>query len=63
MSLRVNEANLGGEKVEISGRGDLHLGILIEKMRREGFEMSVTPPKVIMKGDPKKPDTYLEPYE
>jgi len=26
------------------GRGDLHLGVLIEKMRREGFEMAVTPP-------------------
>lgn len=35
------------------GRGDLHLGVLIEKMRREGYELSVTPPQVIMKKDEK----------
>lgn len=44
VSLRVNKALVGGDKIEISGRGDLHLGILIEKMRREGYEMGVTPP-------------------
>lgn len=44
VSLRINEASVGGDKIEISGRGDLHLGVLIERMRREGFEMSVTPP-------------------
>lgn len=53
VSLKINSAKLGGDKIEISGRGDLHLGILIEKMRREGFEMSVTPPEVVMKEDPK----------
>ena len=35
------------EHVVISGRGDLHLGVLIEKMRREGFEMAITPPEVV----------------
>jgi GTP-binding protein len=49
VSLRVNEATLGSEQIMISGRGDLHLGILIEKMRREGFELAVTPPQVIKK--------------
>jgi GTP-binding protein len=44
VSLRVNKAVVGGDKIEISGRGDLHLGILIEKMRREGYEMGITPP-------------------
>jgi GTP-binding protein len=44
------------------GRGDLHLGVLIEKMRREGFEMSVTPPQVILKEDPDTGE-MLEPYE
>jgi len=44
VSLRVNIGKIGGETVEIAGRGDLHLGILIEKMRREGFEMAITPP-------------------
>jgi GTP-binding protein len=44
VSLRINHATIGGDKIEISGRGDLHLGVLIEKMRREGFELAVTPP-------------------
>ena len=47
VSLRVNEATVGGDRIEIAGRGDLHLGVLIEKMRREGFELAVTPPQVI----------------
>jgi len=44
VSLRINTGMIGGDRVEISGRGDLHLGVLIEKMRREGFEMAITPP-------------------
>ena len=44
VSLRVNMATVGSDKIEISGRGDLHLGILIERMRSEGFELAVTPP-------------------
>lgn len=48
VSLRVTVGQIGGEKVEIAGRGDLHLGVLIEKMRREGFELAVTPPEVVM---------------
>jgi len=40
----------------------LHLGVLLEKMRREGFEMSVTPPTVLMREDPKT-GKLLEPYE
>ena len=44
----------------VSGRGELHLGILIENMRREGFELEVSKPKVIIKEiDGKK----YEPYE
>ncbi|MDZ5761206.1 translational GTPase TypA [Lyticum sinuosum] len=49
-----------GEKFEIGGRGELQLGILIENMRREGFEMSVSRPKVLFKEDNGK---KLEPYE
>ena len=45
------------------GRGDLHLGVLLEKMRREGFEMAVTPPQVIMKEDEKRKGVMLEPFE
>lgn len=63
VSLRVNEALVGGDRIEISGRGDLHLGVLIEKMRREGFELAVTPPQVITQKDPKDPKKVLEPFE
>ncbi|KAH7577007.1 hypothetical protein JRO89_XS01G0190400 [Xanthoceras sorbifolium] len=39
------------ETYEVQGRGELQLGILIENMRREGFELSVSPPKVIVMWD------------
>ena len=38
-------------RFEVSGRGLLHLGILIENMRREGYELSISKPNVIMKKD------------
>lgn len=41
----------GNGKFVISGRGELHLSILLETMRREGYEMEVGKPKVIMKQD------------
>jgi len=50
--------NMVGFKV--SGRGELHLSILIEKMRREGYEFQVTRPEVILKEENGK---ILEPYE
>ena len=43
------EAGLGEGAFIISGRGELHLAILIEKMRREGYEFQVSRPKVIFK--------------
>ncbi len=36
------------EKIKVSGRGELHLSILIETMRREGYELEVSPPQVIL---------------
>ncbi len=45
---------------KVSGRGELHLSILIEKMRREGYEFQVTRPRVILK---EKNNQTLEPYE
>ena len=48
------------EVFEVSGRGELQLGVLIETMRREGFEMTVGRPKVILKEENGK---KLEPYE
>ena len=45
---------------QIQGRGDLHLGVLFEKLRREGYEFAVTPPVVIFKKEGQK---VLEPIE
>jgi GTP-binding protein len=47
---------------EVAGRGELQLGILIETMRREGFELSVSRPKVVLSRDEKTGD-LLEPIE
>lgn len=48
VGLRV-EALEGTEGFKVSGRGELHLSILLERMRREGYEIQVSQPKVIMK--------------
>ena len=48
VALRVEETE-DGDKFKVSGRGELHLGVLIENMRREGFELAVSRPEVIMK--------------
>lgn len=44
---------------EVSGRGELHLSILIEQMRREGYELSVSKPRVLLK---REEGQLLEPY-
>ncbi len=57
LSLRVDDL---GDKFKVSGRGELQLAILIENMRREGFELGVSKPEVIMREiDGQK----MEPYE
>jgi GTP-binding protein len=48
VALRV-EATDDPDKFKVSGRGELHLSVLIENMRREGFEMGVSRPEVIIK--------------
>ena len=58
VSLRVEPND--AESWIVSGRGELHLGILIENMRREGFELEVSKPKVIIKEENGK---KLEPFE
>ncbi len=58
VALRAHE--LGGESFRVSGRGELHLSILIEQMRREGYEFSVSRPEVILKEVEGK---LHEPYE
>ncbi len=58
-SLRVEDTK-DPDAFRVSGRGELHLGILIENMRREGYEMAISKPEVILKsGDSGK----MEPYE
>jgi len=60
VSLRVEEMGTAADAFQVSGRGELHLSILIENMRREGFELQVSKPEVILKEiDGKK----CEPYE
>ena len=59
VSLRV-ERVLNSESWIVSGRGELHLGILIENMRREGFELEVSRPQVILK---EIDGCKCEPYE
>jgi GTP-binding protein len=60
-ALRITEPK-DSEAIEVAGRGELQLGILIETMRREGFELSVSRPKVLMQFDPRT-GAMLEPVE
>jgi GTP-binding protein len=52
VALKISETD-EKDSYEVAGRGELQLGILIETMRREGFELSVSRPKVLFKRDPK----------
>ncbi|MBD5389279.1 translational GTPase TypA [bacterium] len=60
IALRVKQSE-NNESFEVSGRGELQLGILIETMRREGFELSVSRPRVVTKTD--ENGNILEPIE
>ncbi len=60
VSMRVEETDTT-DTFKVSGRGELHLSILIETMRREGYEFAVSRPKVIMKRDDN--GQLLEPME
>lgn len=61
VALRVEDGS-SPERFSVSGRGELHLGILIETMRREGYEFEVSKPEVIFKDDPES-DKVFEPIE
>jgi GTP-binding protein len=60
VALRIGESN-EKDSMEVAGRGELQLGILIETMRREGFELSVSRPKVLFRHEPS--GELLEPIE
>lgn len=47
VGLKVEEASTGGDSFKVYGRGEMHLTVLIENMRREGFELQVSQPKII----------------
>ncbi|EAR55315.1 GTP-binding protein TypA/BipA [Photobacterium sp. SKA34] len=59
VALRVEET-ADPDKFRVSGRGELHLSILIENMRREGYELAVSRPEVIIKEEDGK---QMEPFE
>src|SRR5229473_3282316 len=60
VALRVSDS-MEKDSVEVAGRGELQLGILIETMRREGYELSVSGPKVLLQFDPD--GELMEPIE
>ncbi|NGZ07639.1 MAG: translational GTPase TypA [Magnetococcales bacterium] len=59
VALRVEETD-NSDRFRVSGRGELHLSILIENMRREGYELGVSRPEVILR---KVDGEFREPYE
>lgn len=59
VALRVEDTE-DPDKFRVSGRGELHLSILIETMRREGYELAISKPEVIMR---QEGENQLEPYE
>ncbi len=60
VAIKVSETD-GRDAFELAGRGELQLGVLIETMRREGFEMSVSRPRVLIKMvDGQKQEPYEE---
>jgi len=61
VALRVEDTD-SPDSFKVSGRGELHLSVLIETMRREGFELCVSRPEVILHTDPVTGEK-LEPYE
>ena len=61
VAIKVRETD-GSDAYEVSGRGELQLGVLIETMRREGFELAVSRPRVLFREDPET-GKRLEPIE
>ncbi len=59
IAIKITESS-GRDSFQVAGRGELQLGVLIETMRREGFELSVSRPRVVMK---EENGEMLEPYE
>lgn len=65
VAIRVTTAQ-DNDSFEVAGRGELQLGVLIETLRREGFELSISRPRVLFRDGPPNPDgtrAREEPYE
>ena len=62
VTITVTKSETDSEKTVVYGRGELQIGILVEQMRREGFELVLSPPRILTK---KCPDTgkEIEPFE
>ena len=60
VAIRVSDTP-GGDAFEVAGRGELQMGVLIENMRREGFELSISRPQVLLRED--ADGRKLEPIE
>lgn len=61
VAIVVEDSSASGDAFEVKGRGELQLGILIETMRREGFELSVSRPRILFQTDAQ--GNKLEPVE
>lgn len=62
VSLKLSDDKISGEQIELSGRGELQIGVLLEQMRREGYEFSVSSPRPVLVEDPETKE-LLEPVE
>ena len=60
--MTVEKCESDAEKTVVLGRGELQIGILVEQMRREGYEMIITPPQILTHTCPTT-GKKLEPYE
>lgn len=60
IALKISRTD-SSDSFEVAGRGELQLGVLIETMRREGFELSISRPRILMKRD--ENGQLLEPFE
>ncbi len=61
VAIKISET-AGADSFEVAGRGELQLGVLIEQMRREGFELSISRPRVLLRDDTKTGELE-EPFE
>ncbi len=59
-NISLHMENISDDAVKVSGRGELHLAVLVEAMRRQGFELSLSKPEVVLK---KVDNQVLEPVE